>query len=260
MKTTTSFVPLSEVIDDAAMPLQDIGFQRLGRPFYVAAAFRGLRALCFETNFNKRTWTKEVPDNLILDLPPGYIEADGAWLYNGDECNVQKSTVLYIKDNMHRLGGAGFIANNKWRNHDPLQYSYRDGGWRNGSDAWSEEPPHHLHFAGTFNGQLMLSQSCSQYRYVHMLYTASVGDDCTDDFNVPEWASEALTDYVTMRAAEYLEREDPQFLGRLIERKREEMKAPNGTWRNALWYYKRLDKKGRYDLAAKIFRFGHFAG
>lgn len=258
MKTTTSFVPVSEVIADAAMPLQDIGFQRLGRPFYIAAAFRGLRALCFDTNFNKRVWTKEIPADLILDLPSGFIEADGAWLYNGDECNVQKSTVLFIKDNMHRLGGSGYIANNKWENHDPLQYSYGGTGWRSGAgDTWSEEPPHCLHFAGTFNGQIMFSHSCSAYRYVHIMYTASAGDDCTDDFDVPEWAAEALTDYITMRAAEYLEREDPQFLGRVIGRKQNERRAPNGTWRDAMWYYHRMDKKQRYDLAQKVFRFGH---
>lgn len=255
MKTTTAFVPIKEVITDAAAPLRDWGFQRMGRPWYVACAFRGLRELCFDTNFNKRIWSKAIPASLILDLPEGYIEAEGAWLYNGDECNVAKSTVLFIKDNMHRLGGSGYIANNKWTNRDPLQYSYA-GGWVDGNTGNPCEAPRHLHFAGTYNGQIMFSDSCAQYGMVHMLYTSSVSS-CEDDFDVPEWAAEALTDYITMRVAESLEREDPQHLGRLISRKENEKKAPNGTWREAQWRYKRLDKKGRYDLAAKIFRFGH---
>lgn len=256
MKTTTSFVPVGEVISDAVAPLRDMDFGRLGKQFYVAAAFRGLRKMCFDTNFNKRVWTAAInQDTLINDLPPGYLESDGAWLYNGDNCDVAYSTVLFIKDNMHRLGGEGYVANNKWHNHDPLQFSYAATGTRSG--GWSSEPPRCLHFAGTFNGEIHFSDSCRQYEFVHMLYTASVTDQCDDNLRIPEWAAEAITDYVTMRGAEALEREDPQYLNRLIARKENEMKAPNGSWRTAEYYYKRMSKKGRYDLAAKTFGFGH---
>lgn len=254
MKTTNSFVPVSEIITDAAAPLKDWDFGRLGRPFYISAAFRGLRKMCFDTNFNKRVWTAEInQDSMTLDLPKGYIECDGAWVYNGTHCDVARSTVLFIKDNMHRLGGSGYIANNKWNNHDPLQYSFGPTAHPGG---WSSDPPHCLHFAGTFNGRIYFSDSCRQYQYVHMMYTSSV-EQCDDDIDIPEWAAEAITDYVTYRAAEALEREDPQYLRGLIARKENEMKAPNGSWRTAEYYYKRLDKKGRYDLAAKTFRFGH---
>lgn len=254
MKTTTSFVPVGEVITDAVAPLRDWDFGRLGKPFYVSAAFRALRKMCFDTNFNKRIWTAEInQDTLINELPKGYLEADGAWLFNGDQCNVNYSTVLFIKDNMHRLGGSGYVANNKWINLDPMQFSYGPTARFNG---WSSDPPACLHFAGTFDGTIHFSDSCRQYQFVHMLYTSSV-DQCDDDLRIPEWAAEAVTDYITMRGAEALEREDPQHLSRLIARKDAEMKAPNGSWRTAEYYYKRLDKKGRYDLAAKTFGFGH---
>lgn len=246
MKTTTAFVPIGEVINDAAAPLRDEGFHRLGKPFYVAAGFRGLRKLCFDTNFNKRAWSAVIPENLLLDLPAGVIELDGAWLFNGDRCDINTSAVLFIKDNMHRTGGNGYFANNKWVNRDPMQFSY----------GWSCAPPSNLYFAGSFNKQLHLSDSCLQYCNVHLLYTASV-DQCEDDFDVPEWAADALTDYITLRGAEALEREDPQFLRGMIARKENEMKAPNGSWREAQWYYKRMDKKARYDIAAKLFRLGH---
>jgi len=249
MKTTTAFVPVGEIITDAVAPLRDWDFGRLGRPFYNAAAFRGMRKLCFDTNFNKRNWTAAINrDTMINDLPPGFIEADGAWLYNGDNCDVNRSTPLFIKDNMHRLGGQGYIANNTWHNHDPLQFSY--GG------TWNSQPPSCLHFAGTFNGQLHFSDSCRQYEFINMIYTSSM-EQCDDDILIPEWAAEAITDYITMRGAEALEREDPQHLRSLIARKQEELKAPNGSWRTAEYYYKRLDKLGRYNLAAKLFQFGH---
>jgi hypothetical protein len=247
MSTQTAYVPVGEIIADAALELRDGDFGRLGRPFYVAAAFRGLRRMCFDTSFFRKTWNEVVPEDLILPLPSDIVGLEGAWLFNGEACDVSKSAVLFIKPNMHRLGGSGHIANNKWSNEDPLQYS-----------SWSEQPPSNLFFAGFFDNSLHLSDSCRAYEKVHILYNAIPSDECDDDFDIPEWAAEAITDFVIHRGALRLEREDPQYLSRLIQRKEMELKGPGGSWKEAQYYYKRMDRKGRYDLAARTFRFGRY--
>jgi len=243
---TTNYLPVGQIITDAAMELNDEEFRRLTRPFYLAAAQRGMSKMLKEVFGDERYWNTTIPQNGIVQLPKGVNGLKGAWLYNGDACNVSKSTPLFIKKNMHKLGGEGYIANNTWHNHDPLQYSF---GVQN--------EPHHTYFAGYINGELHLSQTCQSFQRIHILYYGT-GEDCVgEDFDVPEWMREALIDFVIHRGALRLEREDPQFLARVIDRKQNELKAPNGSWTQAKFIFKRMDPKTRYDTIAMMHRFGH---
>lgn len=238
---------VSDVIADAATELRIPDFGFLGRPFFLSAAQRGLTEMNSATNFYKKVWDKPI-DSLVISLPSDLTEKDGVWLVKGSGSTITSSTILFIKPNMYHKGGEGYIANNKGLNRDMLQWSL----------SWSETPPNHLYFAGEFNGALYLSPSCQQWDYLHVRYTG-LGMDCFgEEFEVPHWCREAITDYVIHRAAMALERDDPQHLGRVINRKKEELKAVNGSWMTAVGRYKRLDKKGRYDVAAYTTRFGHF--
>ena len=83
--------------------------------------------------------------------------------------------------------------------------------------------------------------------------------DCFgEDFEVPMWAREAITDFVIHRVALAIEREDPQFMARVISRKEGELKGNGGSWQNAIWRYKRSDKKQRYETSIYNFDFGSY--
>ncbi len=248
MSAGTASVPVGEVIKFAADELRDGEFGRLGRPFYLSAAQRGLVEMNYQTRFYKKVFEAKIPDDFILDLPCDVTGNDMILLYSGDQCTYQNSTVLHIKPNMIHKGGDGYLANNKGFNPDWLQQSYDR----------TQKPPHTLYFAGQQMGKLYLSQNCATvYDKVHITYTGLGMEDIGDDFQVPYWCREAITDFVIDRAAKAMEREDPQFLGRVINRKQDELKSPRGSWTEAVYRYKRLDKKGRYDWGEYLHRFGH---
>lgn len=239
---------MGEILTAASQELRDPEFGRLGKPFYVSACQRGLTEMNSHTNFYKKTWQSSIPENLILELPQDLTETDGIYLFSGTDCNIQTSTILFIKPNMWHQGGEGYIANNKGKNRDELQWSLK----------WNEAPPNHIYFAGLRGGKLYMSPSCRTFEKIHIAYTG-LGMDCFgEDFRIPHWCREAITDFVIHRAALAMEREDPQFLARVIARKENELKSPSGSWYTAIGRYKRLDKKGRYDTTAYTFRLGHF--
>jgi hypothetical protein len=248
MPAGNAFISLDEIITAAAQELGLLEFGALGKPFFVSSAQRGLTDMNYLTNFHKKLFTAEIPESLILEMPDDMTSMDQAYVAKMDGFNITSSSLLFIKPNMFHMGGEGYFAQNKGLNHDALQYSFK----------WNETPPHHLYFAGERDGKLYLSPSCRE-RWGHVVIPyVGLGMDCFgEDFQVPMWLREALTDYVIHKAALALERGDPQHLNRVIQRKESELKSPRGSWMMASRRYKEMDKKTRYDTTGYNFRFGH---
>lgn len=242
-----SYITLDNIITDAAQELRDDEFVRLGRPFYVSAAQRALTDMNYDTGFYKKVFVAEIPENSIIELPDDLTEMDQAYLFSGDNCNIATSTILWIKPNMITMGGTGYVAQNKGRNRDALQWSF----------THSEREPTRLYFGGMRNGKLYLSPSCrAAFGKVFIPYIG-LGMDCFgDDFKVPMWAREAITDNVILRAAKAIQREDPQFMRAVVSDKSFERNSPQGTWMRAVIRYKRSDQKQRYDTAGYNYDFG----
>jgi hypothetical protein len=250
MSESNITIPVGMVILDAAQVVGDADFRRLGRPFYLSAAQRAVRKMCMDTMSDRHVITIPI-EGPIVDIPAMVMDYNGVYVYNGTTCDVNKSQRVRIKKNMHRLGGHGYIANDKWNNHhDPLQYSH--GTW-----GWNQEPPRDLFFAGSYQGQLHLSDSCLNFNFLHVDYNGIGVTSYGEDFEVPDWMREAVIDFIILRAAEALERQDPRHLGQVIARKQNEMLAPNGSWREAQWYVRRMSKQKRQDTIEMMFRLGH---
>jgi hypothetical protein len=252
MSVSTSYISVSNVITDASQELRDPECGKLGYPFYRSAAQRALQELGYDTFFDRRVWETAIPENLIVELPEGIIGLETALLFNGDNCNVSQSAVMFIKPNMYHKGGTGYLANNTWRNHDPLQYS---SGW------WSCPPylgpfGNGVFFAGEFRGSLYLSHSCAQYERLHITYNGLGMEKWGDDFEIPQWAREAVTDFIILRCARALQQDNMQYYRAIINDKQTEMKAMNGTWTRAKMRWNGMDKKSRYDTIAYTTYFG----
>ena len=243
-----AYTTIDEIVTAASQELRDAEFSHgIQKPFYVSATQRALERMNYATSFFKKIATFDVPENLILDLPSDLTAKDQIYLFNGNTCDIASSTILFIKPNMWHGGGSGYVANNKGRNRDAMQYSL----------SWSETPPNYLYFAGERMGQLFLSPSCLQFDKIMIPYTG-IGVDCFGkDFQIPLWAREAITDFVIHRVALAMERDDPQHMNRVIARKEAELKGPRGSWMSAINLYKRSDKKQRYDTDAYTYRLGH---
>lgn len=247
MPAGNATISLGEVILAASQELRDEGFQRIGKPVYVSAAQRALQKLNDETSFYKKIFEAPIPEDLILDLPCDLTAKDSVYLFSGDDCDITTSTILFIKPNMYHKGGSGYLANNKGRNLDVLQWSLSP----------TQIQPQHLYFAGEYNGKLYLSTSCQRFDKVHIRYVGIGVNEMGDDFDIPMWAREAVTDFIILRCALRMELTDQRKYTPIINRKTIEMKSTDGSWAQAKWQYKKLDKKGRYDSHAYNFGFGH---
>ena len=234
--------PLSEIITAAAQELRDEEFGELGRPFYVSAAQHALGAINKRTDFFKKEHVASIPQNRILELPGDLTAKDDVYLFNGDNCNITSAPTLWISPNKLHFGGTGSVAHN-YGNPNPFT-------------TWifpvNFAPANCLYYAGERSGKLYLSPSCLTFSNVLFLYTG-IGVECFgDDFDVPEWCREAITDWVIHHAATAMRRKD------VIAEKNIELKTPSGSWATAIWDYKRMDKKERYDNSVYNTRFGRY--
>lgn len=246
MSTSNANISVGEIILAASQELRDNDFGRLGKNFYLSSAQRGLEEMNFQTEFFKKDFMAVIPESRILELPDDMTAMDQAYLFHGSACDISTSTILFIKPNMQSFGGEGYIAQNKEWNLDPLQWSL----------FYNYFPNNYLFFAGTRMGKMYFSPSCLNFDRVFIPYVG-LGVDCFgEDFVVPHWAREAITDYVIHKAALAMEREDPGHLGRVIARKEGELKGAQGSWTKACMRYKQMDRKGRYDTKSYTFRFG----
>lgn len=250
MISQTTYIPVAQVIGDAAAELGDGEFRKWGRPAYVSATQRALSTLCHDVPWDTRHWEAEIPDNLIVKLPWGMTQKSLAVLFNGEHCDMNSATTLHIKPNMFHKGGGGYVANNTGAGFDIGV---------GGPDFANSGVQNWLYFAWESAGCLYLSASCRAYEKVHITYSG-LGIDCLgDDFCVPEWAREAITDAVILRGAKGLRAITRDNLYREIIREKELQLALNntsGTWLRALGYWGRMGQKERMDTWTRTTWFG----
>ena len=244
-----AYISAEEVIGSASQEIGDNEFRKLGKPFYMSCAQRGLQRMCLDVPWDERQWSAEIPDSLILEIPSTTIGMTGVYLYNGSNCDFANVQNLHIKPNMYHTGGTGYVAHNVGMGLDITT-----------SFTWNcPYPQNWIYFAGETKGKLYFSQSCAIFERIHISYTG-IGMECWGEcFDIPQWAREAITDYVIHKAACAMEQQNIQYYRGVIARKEEMLRAnnPNGTWLQAQNYWGRMDDKERQDLLVSTTRFGY---
>ncbi len=239
--TSSTYLPVSEVIGVAAMNLGDGELRKWGRPAYESAAQRAVSVLFKDVSADTRQWECAIPkDSLIVRLPFGMTTKSLVMLFNGDHCDMRNAMNLFIKPGYYHKGGTGAVANNTGSGEDLITWN-TDNWWPRGSLCW----------AGEHAGCLYLSPSCRAYDKLHITYSG-IGIDCWGDtFQVPEWAREAIIDRVTYEGAGQLWAMTRDNFYRAVQQDKKEAIAitnPNGTWQQALIYWSRMDQKQRNDV------------
>lgn len=259
MSVNTAYLPVGEILTAASQEIADDSFGKATRPFYLSQAQRGLQDLCYDARWDKRHIDLPIPANRIVELPPDCIGLNpGVVLFNGDNCDFLRESTLYIKPNMYHRGGTGYVAD-LHPGQDALQTG-QEVGWY---WEWNSDPriwaPNRLFYAGEFQGKLYLSYSCLAFDKIHIPYNSLGINDWCEDFMVPQWCREALTDYVIHKVALRLEQLNPAYFRGVIARKEIQLNTgnPNGTWNRALVRWKAMDSKQRSDLVMYLTRFGY---
>jgi hypothetical protein len=253
MITGGTYIPVDQVIGDAAIEVNDDEFRKAGKPFYLSAAQRGLSILMKDVPADVRHFEAPIPDDLIIKLPWGMTNKSLAKLYDGPGCDLSSAETLFIKPNMFHKGGAGYVANNMGITADivPGLLNWNVANW------W---PQNWIYFAGEANGYLYLSSSCRQFGFLHITYSG-LGIECWgSDFCIPEWAREAITDYVVQRAASklFMLTKDATFRDKQKEKDSAlSLMNPSGTWSRAMSYWGRMDQKQRNDVWTSTTWYGY---
>jgi hypothetical protein len=243
-----NYLPLSEIITAAAQELREEEFGVLGRHFYTSAAQRGLKQMNLVTQFFKMDAVLDIPPSRIVELPKDLTGKDYVYLFSGTSCDIGCAPTLWIKPGMFHLGGSGFVSQNTGLADPLIPWAF----------PINFAPANFIYYAGERRGKLYLSPSCAGFEKLLILYTG-IGVECFgEDFEVPIWCSEAITDFVILKAAQARRREDPKAMGEYIADKKFEMNSVQGSWNKAIWDYKKSDKKRRYDQSVTNTRFGRY--
>lgn len=245
MITSSTYIPVSEVIGAAAMELGDPEFRKWGKPAYESAAQRALSTLCHDVDADERHWEAEIPESMILQLPFGMNTKSIAMLFNGDHCDMMNGKNLFIKPNYFHKGApnVGGVANNHGSGEDLAQWWCGNsivGAW------WGNS----IFYAGESNGCLYLGPSCAAFQKLHVTYSGIGIDQWGCDFNIPEWAREAIINQVIERgAADLWAMTRDNFYRAIQQDKKQENSITNvnGSWIRALRWWSRMDRKQRTD-------------
>ena len=255
MITNSTFIPVSEVIGDAAKALNDPEQRKLTPGFYLSAAQRALSTLCHDVDADERHWEADIPESMILQLPFGMTNKSVAMLFNGDHCNISGGKTLYIKPNYYHKGipTTGAVENNPGSGEDLVQRWYYNN---NLTAAWWGN---NIFYAGESNGCLYLGPSCAAFEHLHITYTGIGIDKWGCDFNIPEWAREAITNQIIERGAAdlWMMTGESRYRGKEQDMKEQNsITNPNGSWIRALRWWSRMDRKQRTDIWTYTSYFG----
>lgn len=246
MITNSTFIPASEVIGDAAQELNDPEQRKLTPGFYQSATQRALSTLCHDVDADERHWETEIPESLIIKLPFGMTRKSIAMLFNGSHCDIMAGRTLFIRPNYYHKGApqVGGVANNHGAGEDLVQWWYNNSVITN---WWGN----FVFCAGESNGCLYLSPNCAGYEKLHITYTGIGIDQWGCDFNIPEWAREAIVNQVIERGAAslWMLTGDSRYRAIQQDKKAENsITNPNGSWIRALRWWSRMDAKQRSDI------------
>lgn len=261
MGSTTGYLAASEVIAQAAQAVGDPSANIVGRPRYLSFIQRALTQMCLDVEFDVKVYDIAIPDNGIVPMPAWTAGLKNVWVYNGT-CEAPNGIVdIYEKDGF-------FFPDTQTPTTGSFSYNMQNGspdsmqansGWR--GMGWGSSSDPFLRWYGIQKAKMYLSPSCRGFSRIKMEY-AGLGFDafCGDEtLEVPIWASEAIGDFVTMKAAEQRQFEEGRtnLMRAILKDKEAEFKGSNGSWIRAMSHWGQMDSKERKDTVMYISRMGH---
>ena len=257
MATTSGYISAREVILDAAQAAGDPSQGIVGRPRYLTFAQQGLQKICQDTQFETRDYDVEIPENRIVPLPKWMAGMNGVWAYNGDRCNPLGIVNVYEKTGYWHDGGGGSFSHSPWNAFDDAMQMGANGGV---AGPFYGQEPWNLRYYGIRGRQMCLSPQCTGYAYLRISY-AGLGFDefCGDtDIEIPMWARQAVTDYITMRAVTIRQYEEGKttLMRAILNDMKEQMTEYHGSWAQAMLYWGGMDRKDRQDTVLYISKLG----
>lgn len=228
------------IISDATPYVQDNGFKKFSKGWYLSQVQLALSELAYDTDFDMKEWTAPVPNSRILDLPEDYWSADAMFLFDGDDCRAGNVTNIY-----HARGFSVYAGTNmkmqRGMQHDPVMDSVTSRASQ-------------LHYYNITDGKIYLSEACMG-RNLYIKYRGT-GVAIGEAPFVPVAFRRAVSLFLVVNALTILYSEDPQrWAGPLANAKDElhggsRSRVDDGAWLLAKRRAKQFSKKERRDVTS----------
>jgi hypothetical protein len=232
-----NFLSINEVLADVLVILDDQDQSLLTPGFYRAQVRNGLDELGFDISFLPVTNDYEIPDDLIVEMPKGCFNLRQIHLFTGTPDNVGYVENCYWKKGRHTRGAnTGMTA-------DVHHYNVTDPFIRVNVDECS------LYYFSVQNGQIYLSDACSNFDYVRLTFDGIPSMNLDDVKMIPPEVRKAIVLWVTDKCAGALKMRDARY--RIIQSdaiNQLDEYGLSGAWHEAKMRLRRLDSKQMKDI------------
>jgi hypothetical protein len=244
-----NFVTSNEILADVLKLVQDEGFKMNSKGWYNSQMQQGLSEMAFDTYFDERSETVDIPDNCRVQMPSGAFNIKNLYLVNGDDCSIENSTPVYYKRNfINSASGNGYVANNKGDNSsDPFH-----------KNTLSKSGGQNLFYYAVQNGEIMLSSNCRGFKKLFIQFSG-VGTDIGEVPYIPVFMRQAIKDYVSVQALTVKVAMVPSadlnrwsMLLNKAENSLDIQEMREGSWLKARRRIKKLDFKQRNDIKERM--------
>ena len=264
-----NFVTPDQILADVLKVVNDSGHKTNTKGWYISQMQQALEELSFDTFFDVRYDTFDVPENLRLEMPKGSFNLRRVHLLSGDACTIENSVPVYRKrDFINGKSGNGYAADDHWDNsHDPFhkKRSTRHSNNRSATNnirSTEFSTYNQLYYFSIQNGLLMLSESCRRFPKI-MLEFNGVMTDIGDQPVIPQFFRQAVKDWVIVKAlgekmTETIGTIDYNHWAGMYNRYNESLNRPyEGSWAKAEYRAKQLNAKDRRDYKEYFTRLNH---
>lgn len=255
-----NYVSVNEILHDVTKLVGDQRMDFYSKGGYVSLVQQALEGLAFDTFFDIKRESFNFPiDSLSLPMPLGAFNIKEIYLYNGTECDIDRSQKVWHKRNYY-TNGTGYFSNNKGNNiNDPFydgnSIRYKDtldGTLNSGYYRRSAGDVNNRFFYNIQNGIIMFSSSCRSFSKVHIVFNGT-GCEIGDEPIIPLFLREAVKDYVCEEVLRAKMVVDPKMatLWSIYEKRlnRDQKYGINGSWYRAEYRIKTMSSAERSDLA-----------
>lgn len=239
MHSFAGAVSPDEIISDVSMMVVDEPMKDFSYGYYMSQVQQALSELAFDTLFDEQEVTTPVPRTGILSIPPGLVNLESMYLFNGNNCGASGVQKVWYAVNYFRHGGTMF----------------KDQRGMNGSDPIMEDTTSNaatMFYYGRRHGEFHFSDACIGYENILIKYRG-MGCNIGDQPIIPHEFRQAVKNYVAMACLQIRRAQDPLRWREVHNDIKRDHFGGNGnfdvgTWKQAMRRMQDVDMGTRDDM------------
>lgn len=239
--TRQNMISVDNILSDVLMYFEDSDYFLFTKGWYISQIQQALQEISIDTLFQTQTTDISIQNRLIIPIPEGAYNLRELYIFNETDCKIQDLKNVYWKRRYQTNGDEkGYTAENSSQNTtDPFfsNYSYFPHA---GEDD--------IYFFNTINGDIHLSQSCSDYDKLRVVFNGlitALGETPT----IPVIFREAVKQWVIVNCLKVLRVRDRKQWGAIYQEEYQTLLTPyDGSWDKAKYRAQCLGTKKLRDF------------